>query len=101
VASSEFRRRFRSHLRGFQVPDDARSSAWVSFDGKSREQLQNGDSIQVSMSEYPMPSINKRDQTDDWFNSLVRCLRWNERQEQEPLPEFDEHSDSVWESGHF
>jgi hypothetical protein len=37
------------------------------------------------MSDYPMPSINKTDETDDWFKSLVRCLRWNERLDQVPL----------------
>lgn len=26
--------------------------------------------------------VNKYDQTDDWFRSLVRCLNWNERLEQ-------------------
>ena len=34
------------------------------------------------MSEHPMPTVNKSDQTDDWFESLVRCLNWNDRLEQ-------------------
>ena len=62
-----------------RVPDDARSSAWVSFDGKNREQLMHGDAVQVHMSRYPMPTVNKMDQTEDWFTSLNRCLYWNER----------------------
>ena len=68
-----------------KVPIGARGTAWVSFDGKDREELHQGDSIMVSMSEYPMPSINKTDETDDWFKSLVRCLRWNERLDQVPF----------------
>lgn len=68
-----------------QVPRDARSNAWVSFDGKRRQQLSKGDSVRISMSEHPLPTVNKSDQTDDWFQSLVRCLNWNERLEQRPL----------------
>ncbi len=46
-----------------------------------------GDSIKVRMSDYPMPSINKTDETDDWFKSLVRCLRWNDRLDQRHFEE--------------
>eukprot|EP00252_Welwitschia_mirabilis_P002532 TRINITY_DN1249_c0_g4_i1.p1 TRINITY_DN1249_c0_g4~~TRINITY_DN1249_c0_g4_i1.p1 ORF type:complete len:366 (-),score=63.43 TRINITY_DN1249_c0_g4_i1:227-1324(-) len=65
-----------------KVPEDARSNAWVSFDGKKRQQLLKGDSVHVSMSEHPLPTVNKSDQTGDWFQSLVHCLNWNERLEQ-------------------
>ncbi|KAH1094635.1 hypothetical protein GYH30_040084 [Glycine max] len=46
-----------------KIPDDARSNAWVSFDGKRRQQLSRG----------------------DWFSSLIRCLNWNERLDQKAL----------------
>ena len=62
-----------------RIPDDARSSAWVSFDGKYRQQLQHGDAVKVQMSNFPMPTITKEDDTEDWFKSLHRCLSWNER----------------------
>lgn len=65
-----------------KIPDDARSNSWVSFDGKRRQQLSKGDSVRIYMSEHPLPTINKCDQTGDWFRSLVRCLNWNERMEQ-------------------
>lgn len=58
----------------------------MSFDGKKRQQLSRGDSVTVQMSEHPMPTVNKSDQTDDWFGSLVRCLNWNERLEQKAFP---------------
>ena len=63
-----------------RVPDDARDTAWVCFDGKKRQQLQRGDSVTIRMSAHPLPTINKRDQTDDWVASLteVRTKR-NER----------------------
>ncbi|CAI5987727.1 unnamed protein product [Closterium sp. NIES-65] len=71
-----------SALLELRVPADARSNCWVSFDGKKRQQLSRGDSVRISMSAHPVPTVNKRDQTDDWFASLVRCLNWNERMEQ-------------------
>ncbi|VAH93630.1 unnamed protein product [Triticum turgidum subsp. durum] len=68
-----------------KIPDDARSNAWVSFDGKRRQQLSRGDSVHISMSEHPLPTVNKSDQTGDWFRSLIRCLNWNERLDQKHL----------------
>ncbi|CAO2834248.1 unnamed protein product [Amaranthus hypochondriacus] len=68
-----------------KVPEDARSNAWVSFDGKRRQQLSRGDSVRISMSEHPLPTVNKSDQTGDWFHSLIRCLNWNERLDQKAL----------------
>ncbi|KAE8728342.1 Detected protein of confused Function [Hibiscus syriacus] len=68
-----------------KIPDDARSNAWVSFDGKRRQQLSRGHSIRISMSQHPLPTVNKSDQTGDWFHSLIRCLNWNERLDQKAL----------------
>lgn len=68
-----------------KIPKDARSNAWVSFDGKRRQQLSRGDSVRISMSQHPLPTVNKSDQTGDWFHSLVRCLNWNERLDQKPF----------------
>ncbi|XP_047160669.1 NAD kinase 2, chloroplastic [Vigna umbellata] len=68
-----------------KIPEDARSNAWVSFDGKRRQQLSRGDSVRISMSQYPLPTVNKFDQTGDWFHSLIRCLNWNERLDQKAL----------------
>jgi NAD+ kinase len=67
-----------------RIPESARDSAWVSFDGKRRHELRRGDSVTVRMSDFPLPTISKSDQTDDWFESLGRCLQWNERLEQAP-----------------
>lgn len=62
-----------------RVAQDARCSAWVSFDGRDRCELESGDSVFVRMSQYPIPTINYADQTGDFISSLRRCLRWNER----------------------
>lgn len=37
------------------------------------------------MSQHPLPTVNKSDQTGDWFRSLIRCLNWNERLDQKAL----------------
>ena len=60
-----------------------RNSAWVSFDGRERCELCRGDSVFVKMSEYPVPTINFENQTGDFISSLRRCLKWNEREEQQ------------------
>ncbi|KAG2171789.1 hypothetical protein INT43_008169 [Umbelopsis isabellina] len=64
------------------VPFNSRSTAWVSFDGRGRVELKQGDHVKISASKYPFPTICKNSQSDDWFNSLSRCLHWNERQRQ-------------------
>ncbi|XP_038990641.1 NAD kinase 2, chloroplastic-like isoform X2 [Hibiscus syriacus] len=68
-----------------KIPDDARNNAWVSFDGKRRQQLSRGHSVRISMSQHPLSTVNKSDQTGDWFHSLIRCLNWNERLDQKAL----------------
>lgn len=68
-----------------KIPGDTRSNAWVSFDGKRRQQLSRGDSVKIYMSQHPLPTVNKSDQTGDWFHSLIRCLNWNERLDQKAL----------------
>ncbi|KAF5444689.1 hypothetical protein F2P56_033804 [Juglans regia] len=68
-----------------KIPEDARSNAWVSLDGKRRQQLSRGDSVRIYMSQHPLPTVNKSDQTCDWFRSLIRCLNWNERLDQKAL----------------
>ena len=72
-------------LRCF-VPDDARSTASVAFDGKQRCELQRGDSVQIQMSAYPVPTINKGDHSSDWLESLKRSFNFNTRPRQKPLP---------------
>ncbi|XP_015057332.1 NAD kinase 2, chloroplastic-like [Solanum pennellii] len=68
-----------------KIPDDARDNAWVSFDGKRRQELLRGDSVRICVSPHPLTTVNKYDQTADWFSSLTRCLNWNQRLEQKAL----------------
>lgn len=68
-----------------QISEDARSHAWASFDGKSRQQLRRGDSLIVEMNMFPVPTVNKTDHTGDWFQSLDRAFNFNSRAMQKPL----------------
>ncbi|XP_075676368.1 NAD kinase-like isoform X1 [Dermatophagoides pteronyssinus] len=77
------------------VSPDSRNSAWVSFDGRNRQEIKVGDSVRVTTSIYPVPSICSEDQISDWFDSLAECLHWNVRQKQK---QFDEYSDLIHSS---
>ncbi|XP_053137159.1 NAD kinase isoform X1 [Hemicordylus capensis] len=61
---------------------DARNMAWVSFDGRKRQEICHGDSISITTSCYPLPSICFQDPVSDWFESLAECLHWNVRKKQ-------------------
>uniref|UniRef100_A0A2D4KF03 Uncharacterized protein n=1 Tax=Micrurus paraensis TaxID=1970185 RepID=A0A2D4KF03_9SAUR len=61
---------------------DARNTAWVSFDGRKRQEICHGDSISSTTSCYPLPSICFQDPVSDWFESLAECLHWNVRKKQ-------------------
>jgi NAD+ kinase len=67
------------------VGKDARSGAWASFDGKHRQELQQGDVLLVRMSPNPVPTINRVDQTRDWMHSLDRCFGWSNRVAQQAM----------------
>jgi NAD+ kinase len=67
------------------VPEDARSEASVAFDGKHRQELRRGESLQVQMSPYPVPTINRVDHSADWLESLKRSFNFNSRPRQRPL----------------
>ncbi|KAK9496674.1 hypothetical protein O3M35_013071 [Rhynocoris fuscipes] len=75
---------------------DARNNAWVSFDGRNQQELKVGDSLTVTTSVYPVPSICSQDQISDWFDSLAECLHWNVRKRQKHLDELSDltHSSS-------
>lgn len=57
-----------------RVPETARCSAWVCFDGKQRQELLLGDTISIKMSENPVPTINKTDLTGKHVGFKYRHL---------------------------
>uniref|UniRef100_A0A8C5BT14 NAD(+) kinase n=1 Tax=Gadus morhua TaxID=8049 RepID=A0A8C5BT14_GADMO len=73
---------------------DARNTAWVSFDGRKRQEIQHGDCIKITASCYPVPSICCHDLVYDWFESLAQCLHWNVRKRQAGLAQPSDSSDT-------
>ncbi|KAI4881661.1 hypothetical protein NFI96_030699 [Prochilodus magdalenae] len=73
---------------------DARNTAWVSFDGRKRQEIQHGDSIKITTSCYPVPSLCCHDLVYDWFDSLAQCLHWNVRKKQTRLTDASDSSDT-------
>jgi len=68
-----------------RIAGDARAGALVTFDGRETVELLPGDEVHVRLSPNPVPTINNQDQTIDWFESIERCFRWNDRLEQKEL----------------
>ncbi|KAG2463391.1 NAD kinase b isoform X1 [Polypterus senegalus] len=66
---------------------DARNTAWVSFDGRKRQEIHQGDCIKITTSCYSVPSICCHDLVYDWFESLAECLHWNVRKKQTRMSE--------------
>lgn len=60
------------------------SSCYVSFDGKNRVRLERGDCIVVRVSSFPLPSICRVNENQDWFESMITNLNWNQRRAQKP-----------------
>eukprot|EP01083_Nonionella_stella_P225658 802021_1 len=67
------------------VPEAARSSVCVSFDGRDRTELFQGDSLVIYSSETPLPSIKMKDFNQEWFRAIQQKLHWNLREQQKPL----------------
>ncbi|KAI7889913.1 ATP-NAD kinase-like domain-containing protein [Mucor mucedo] len=74
------------------VPFNSRNTAWVSFDGRGRVEIQQGDHIKVTASRFPFPTVCKEDQATDWFNSLQNCLHWNKRERQKSFAVVESHA---------
>lgn len=68
-----------------QVPNDSRSTAWASFDGREQTELQRGDYLIIRVSKWPFVWIRESDGVADWFRSLAECLHWNDRRKQKPV----------------
>ncbi|OZJ02252.1 hypothetical protein BZG36_05034 [Bifiguratus adelaidae] len=61
------------------VPFGSRSTAWASFDGRGRVELRQGDHMKITAGSTPFPTVCAEDQSKDWFKSLSKSLKWNDR----------------------
>lgn len=58
----------------------SRGTAWASFDGKDRVELQKGDFIKISASPYSFPTVECS--STEFIDSISRQLNWNQREQQ-------------------
>ena len=65
-----------------KVPEDSRSEAYCSFDGKCRQMLRPGDEVNMHVSNWPVPMVCSLDASHDWFLSVREGLNWNIRKQQ-------------------
>ena len=56
--------------------------------------LSEGDHIKVTASKYPFPTVCADKQSTDWFNSISRTLRWNEREKQKSFVVIEEDGET-------
>lgn len=63
-----------------KVPKRSRSTAWASFDGRSRVELMKGDYITVCASPFSFPTVMSS--PTEYFESVSRTLNWNVREQQ-------------------
>ena len=66
-----------SMLLRIAVPRNSRATAYCAFDGKGRVELRQGDHVTIAASQYPFPTVLSR--PTEWFDSISRTLRWNNR----------------------
>jgi NAD+ kinase len=54
-----------------------------------------GDHIKVTASKFPFPTVCADKQSTDWFHSISRTLRWNEREKQKSFVVVEEDEKPV------
>jgi len=70
----------------FEIQPDARTStAWITFDGRRRAQLAHGQSLEITVSPFPLPTLLRYGNTADWFSALRDAFNFNTRAYQKPL----------------
>ena len=50
-----------------------------------RVELERGDRMDIHMSRFPLPTVNKQIYTLDWFGSLQTQFKFNDRPKQKPM----------------
>jgi len=63
----------------FKIPSGARSSGWISFDGRFRKRLDADEYLTIETSHYPFPSVSKHGVLVEWFKDLANIFHWNDR----------------------
>ena len=69
------------------LPEEARTGAWVTFDGQMRFKIEKEEQLVISESQYCVPFVKWRSNNEDlaWVTKLKKTLRWNNQKVQKPL----------------
>ncbi|KAI9284468.1 ATP-NAD kinase-like domain-containing protein [Umbelopsis sp. AD052] len=68
-----------------KIGESSKSPVEVSMDGREIYMLERGEYLQVRMSKYPMPCINRVNEGVDWVKDINDLLKWNQNFEQKQL----------------
>lgn len=65
-----------------EKPKDGRTAAWVSLDGATRFKLEDGESVVIQGSNFPlnMVTLKSDNLTDLWAQRLTKMFGWNQRE---------------------
>ena len=63
-----------------KVSPKARNTSWVSFDGRYRKELLQGEFVTITTSPYMFPTVESS--PTEFIDSIRRTLNWNSREEQ-------------------
>ncbi|GAX73346.1 hypothetical protein CEUSTIGMA_g799.t1 [Chlamydomonas eustigma] len=69
-----------------QLPDDAKCTTRISFDGRSATRLPKGSSVVVEGTRNPLPMINSLPLDSDWYEGITQKLKWNLSLRRVPRP---------------
>ncbi|KAF9157204.1 NADH kinase pos5, partial [Actinomortierella ambigua] len=61
-----------------KIGEKSRGPAEVSLDGKETYFLEKGEFLQVCMSAFPMPCVNRVHAGEDWIKDINDLLKWNQ-----------------------
>ncbi|KAF9933215.1 NADH kinase pos5 [Linnemannia zychae] len=61
-----------------KIGDKSRGPAEVSMDGKETFFLEKNEFLQVCMSPFPMPCVNRVHAGEDWMKDINDLLKWNQ-----------------------
>eukprot|EP00924_Labyrinthula_sp_SR-Ha-C_P003563 augustus_masked-scaffold_53-processed-gene-1.26-mRNA-1 protein AED:0.12 eAED:0.12 QI:0/0/0/0.5/1/1/2/0/426 len=68
-----------------EVPKEARTHAFLTFDGRDMIEMKRGDHVDIKVSEYPLASYCETGEGTDWFQMIKESFLWNIRSEQKEL----------------
>lgn len=68
-----------------KIGENSKSPVEVSMDGREIYMLERGEYLQVRMSKYPMPCINRVNEGVDWSKDINDLLKWNQNFEHKML----------------